>query len=110
MAENETFDIRKWITGFVDPKTWGKSVVYLVMAGCILFVLLCLKNTFFPSKSIVNKPHALAIGSVAAGAIDQRSTNIVVKDSDWEVGLGGAGITYDNKNGALVGGWVKKKF
>jgi len=110
VGDQETFDIRKWITGFVDPKTWGKSVVYLVMAGCILFVLVALKNTFFPNKSIVNKPHAVAIGSVAAGAIDQRSTNIVVKDSDWEVGLGGGALTYDNKSGAFGGGWVRKKF
>jgi len=44
----EKFDIKKWFGGFIDPTTWGKSVIYFVMIGAILFVLVALKNTFFP--------------------------------------------------------------
>jgi hypothetical protein len=81
------------------------------MICTILFVIYAVKNVFFPSKSITNKPHAIAIGHVEAGAVDQRSTNIVVeKEKAFEVGAGGGVMRYDDKDGAFFGGWGKWKF
>ena len=108
---DEKFDIKKFLTGFINPTTWSKTVVYMVIAGCILFILFCIKNTFFPNKSITNKPHAVAIGKVEAGAIDQRSTNIVVeKEKPFEVGAGVGAGRYDDKDayGGMI--WGKYKW
>lgn len=107
----ESFDIKKWFSGLANPITWGKSIQYLIMIGAILFVLVALKNTFFPSRAITNKPQALVIGKAEKGAIDQTSTNIVVeKEKAFEVGLGVGAVRYDNKDGGIVGGWGKWRF
>ena len=108
---SEPFDIKKFLGGLVKPENYYKTIIYMVIGGIILFLLVCVKNFFFPNKSIVNKPHALVIGKAEKGAIDQTSTNIVVeKERPWEVGGGVAGITYDNKNGGIAGVFVKRRF
>lgn len=42
--------------------------------------------------------------------IDQTNTQVSLDDKPWEVGLGGGGLTYDNKTGVFVGGWVRRKW
>jgi hypothetical protein len=107
----EPFDIKKWFSGFLDPTTWGKSILYLVMACAVLFIAFAIKNTFFPSKAITNKPHTLIIGKAEAGAVNQSSTNTVVeKEKDWSVSVGGGAIEYDSKKGYFGGMAVTKKF
>ena len=107
----EPFDPKKFVKGFIDPTTWSKSIVYLIMICAILFVVYAIKNTFFPSKSITNKPHALVIGKAEAGAIDQTSTNIVVeKEKPFEVGVGAGVVRYDQKDGYFGGVFGKWKF
>ena len=107
----EAFDIKKFFSGFINPATWSKSIVYLVMICAILFIAYAIKNTFFPSKSITNKPHALVIGKAEAGAIDQTSTNIVVeREKPFEVGVGAGVVRYDQKDGYFGGVFGKWKF
>ena len=36
---DEKFDVGKWVSGLVNPVTWGKSIQYLIMIGAVLFVL-----------------------------------------------------------------------
>lgn len=107
----EKFDIVKWFKGLINPVTWGKSIQYLIMICAVLFVAFAIKNTFFPSKSITNKPHAIVIGKAEKGAIDQTSTNVVVeKEKAFEVGVGVGVGRFDNKDGYAGGGWFKWKF
>ena len=109
--DGEKFDIKKFLTGFINPTTWSKTVVYMITAGCILFVLFCVKNTFFPSKTITNKPHALVIGKAEKDSINQSSVNVSVeKEKPFEVGVGGGVLRYDQKDGAFAGAWGKYKF
>jgi len=107
----EKFDIKKWFSGFADPTTWSKSLIYFVMIGAILFVLVALKNTFFPSKAITNKPYTIVIGKAEKDSINQSSVNTTVeKEKSFEVGAGVGAVTYDNKNGCIVGVFGKWKF
>jgi len=107
----EKFDIKKWFTGLADPVTWSKSVLYLVMICAILFIAFAIKNTFFPTKSNVNKPVTVVTPFAKVEKIDNTSTQISVeKERQFEVGLGGGGLRYDNKDGVFVGGWGKWKF
>ena len=107
----EPFDIRKFFSGFINPTTWSKAIIFLVMGAVIVVVIVGVKNLFFPNKSITNKPHALVIGKAEKGAIDQTSTNIVVeKEKSFEVGIGVGVVRYDDKDGGIVGGWGKWKF
>lgn len=107
----EKFDLKKFFLGFVNPTTWSKTVVYLIIGGLIVFLLVCVKNFFFPSKSITNKPQSIIIGKADSGAVDQRSTNIVVeKEKSCEVGAGVGAGRVDNKDayGGMV--WGKYKW
>jgi hypothetical protein len=107
----EPFNLKKFLLGFVNPTTWSKTVVYLIIGGLIVFMLICVKNFFFPTKSITNKPHALVIGKAEKGAIDQTSTNIVVeKEKPFKVGAGAGVMRYDNKDGAVFGVFGEWKF
>ena len=107
----EPFDIRKFFSGFINPTTWSKAIIFLVMGAVIVVVIVGVKNLFFPTKSITNKPHALVIGKAEKGAIDQTSTNIVVeKEKPFEIGGGVAAGEYDNKKAYGAMFWGKWKF
>jgi hypothetical protein len=110
----ERFDIKKWFSGFVNPTTWSKALVYLIIGGIIVFILVCVKNFFFPSKAITNKPVGIGLnigGKVEKDAINQTSTNIVVdKEKSFEVGVGVGAGRFDNKDGYAGGVWGKWKF
>jgi Na+(H+)/acetate symporter ActP len=109
--ETEKFDLKKWFSGLINPVTWGKSIQYLVMICAVLFVAFAIKNTFFPTKSNVNKPVTIVTPFAKVEKIDNTSTQISVeKEKSFEVGVGVAGMRYDNKDGAIVGGWGKWKF
>ena len=111
---DEKFDIVKWVKGLVDPTTWAKSVMYLIMCGLIIFVLVCIKNFFFPARTQqVSKPTVVALpgSKIEKDAIHQESTQITVeKEKPFEVGVGAAGMRYDNKDGVIVGAFGKWKF
>lgn len=108
----EPLDIKKWILGLVDPTTWAKSVMYLIMIGVILFIVVMVKNFFFPAKATnTNKPIAVVTPFAKIEKLDQSSIQVMTeKERPWEVGVGVGGLTYDNKTGGFAGGWVKRKF
>ena len=107
----EPFDIKKFFSGFLNPTTWSKTVVYLILGAIIVIALIGIKNFFFPTRAITNKPIGIAVGHVEKGAIDQTSTNIVVeKEKDWTVGAGVGGGRFDGKDGYAGGAWISKKF
>ena len=108
---NEPFDIKKFLKGFVDPTTWSKTVVYLIIGGVIVFTLMCVKNYFFPTKKNVNKPVTTVLPFARVGKVDNTNTQITVeKEKAWEVGLGVGGIRYDGKDGVIGGVTVKRRF
>jgi Na+(H+)/acetate symporter ActP len=110
-VESEPFDIKKFLGGFLNPTTWSKSIIYFIMIGCILFILVMVKNTFFPNKTITNKPHTIIIGKAEKDSVNQSSTNTVVeKEKSFEVGAGIGVVRYDQKDGAIAGGWGKWRF
>jgi len=45
--EKEKFDPIKLLKGFIDPVTWSKSGVYLVMIVVILFICLTIYRAYF---------------------------------------------------------------
>jgi hypothetical protein len=113
MADTEAFDIKKWILGFVNPTTWGKAIVYLIIGGVIVFAVVCVKNFFFPRKDTqTNKPIAWVapFAKVEKGGISQDNTQVLVTEKPWEIGGGVAAGRIDNKD--AYGGFltVKRKF
>lgn len=110
---SEPFDIKKYILGFFSPTTWAKTTVYLIIGTIIFFMLLCVKNFFFPKpKQQVNKPVTVVLpfGRVEKGGIDQSNTQISLDEKLNEVGIGVGGLRYDDKDGAFAGVWYKRKF
>ena len=68
-------------------------------------------NWIFPKPDKqINNPHVTALPGSHIGKIDQTNTQVLLDEKPWEVGLGVAGVRYDNKDGALVGGWIKRKW
>jgi hypothetical protein len=111
MADGEKFDLKKWVLGFVDPTTWSKSVIYLIMICALLFIAFAIKNTFFPTKSNVNKPVTVVTPFAKVDKIDNTSTQISVeKEKSFEVGVGVGAGRFDNKDGYMGGIWGKWKF
>ncbi len=113
MAETESFDIRKWWGGFINPVTWGKAVTFLIIGSIIVFVLVCVKNFIFPkpnkqtiSSDVIVKP----FGKIEKDGVKIDNNQILVEEKSWEVGGGVGAMTYDNKNGGIAGLWVRKKF
>jgi Na+(H+)/acetate symporter ActP len=109
--DGEKFDIKKWFSGLINPVTWGKSIQYLVMICAVLFVAFAIKNTFFPTKSNVNKPVTIVTPFAKVEKIDNTSTQISVeKEKSFEVGVGAGVLRYDQKDGYFGGAWGKWKF
>jgi hypothetical protein len=107
----EKFDLVKWLKGLIDPVTWSKSVMYLVMGAVIVFALVCVKSYFFPTKKNINKPVTTVLPFAKVDKIDNTNTQITVeKEKAFEVGVGGGVLRYDNKDGWIGGGWGKYKF
>ncbi len=116
------FSLYKFLTGKDSPedpkggaqdwwKALGLGARFIIIGSAALLVVLGAMNVWnflFPKPSQnINKPRALVIGKAEAGAIDQRSTQILIEEKKWELEVGGGGFTYDNKLG--VAGWAKIK-
>ena len=80
-------------------------VVLLLVGGVSLWRFIFPK----PDKQ-VNRPTSIIVGKAEKGAVDQTSTQVLVTEKPWEVGLGAGALRYDNKDGGFVGGWIKRKF
>lgn len=97
-----------------SPKGWWKIAGLGIKVAVAIFVIygaISLVNCIFPKKSgNINKPTTIILPLAKVEKIDQTSTQISIEEKTWELGMGGATITYDNKSGAIVGGWLKKKW
>lgn len=111
------FDLKYLIKGS-GAEDWYKALGNgwrIVVIGILALLLIAggmqVWNFFFPKKSgNINKPTAITLPFSRVGNIDQTSTQVLIEEKSWELGLGGAAITYDNKSGLVVGGWVKRKW
>jgi len=65
MADNEKFDIVKWVKGFIDPKTWAKSLVYGLMIAAIIFVGLTIYRAYFKKDQAQKTTIHIASGGTA---------------------------------------------
>ena len=114
----EAFDIKKWFSGFVDPTTWGKSVIYMIMIGFLLLAGFTVYKAFFAKTGgNTNKPAGSVVTvlpGAKTGAITATSTSTNIQKTDdgknWEAGIFGGGIYYDDKPGAFGGLHVSRKF
>jgi len=115
--DKSKFDLKYLLIG-EGAKDWYKALGNgwrLALIGIVLILIIAggitIKNFLFPKPSQnVNKPTAVALPFSKVDKIDQTSTQILMEEKSWEAGVGGGVITYDNKAGMAVGGWVKKKW
>ena len=114
----EPFSVRKMFN--LSPEGWYKAFgigwrLFLVVIVIVIIIAggVTIKNFFFPKPSQnIHQPSVVALpfSTIEQGAIDQRSTQILMEEKSWEAGVGGGVVTYDNKAGTMLGGWIKKKW
>ena len=86
----------------------GWRIAVIVTLGA--FLILGIRGCFVKQPQNINKPHVIVTPFAKVEKIDQTSTQISMTEKTWEAGLGGGAITYDNKSGVGVWGWLKKKW
>jgi len=88
------------------------NIVIIVIVGVItLSGAYNLYRFFFPKKQrMTNNPKVTALPFSKIEKIDQTSTQILLEEKSWELGMGAGGLNYDNKAGSIVGLWVKRKW
>ena len=115
---SEPFDIKKWFGGWVDPVTWGKSIIYCLMIAFLILAGFTIYKAFFvKTGSNTNKPEGcdiVVLPGATTGSITQTTTSTnVQKTADekrWEAGVfGGAGRLGD-EDGFFGGVSLKFKF
>ena len=114
----EPFNLGKWFSGFIDPVTWGKSVIYFVMIAFLILAGFTIYRAFFmKTGSNTNKPQgatAIVLPGATTGAITQTTTSTNIQKTDdgknWEVGIFGGGIYFDDKPGGFAGVGLKRRF
>ena len=99
------------LTSLETYKKWAIYVGITCLALLLIIGMVSLWKFFFPTPDKqINKPTAVILPGATVKKLDQSNTQVLVDEKPWEVGLGVAGIRYDNKDGALVGGWIKRKW
>jgi membrane protein implicated in regulation of membrane protease activity len=107
----EKFDIKKWLSGFASPVSWSKDIKTIVVLALVLVGAYSLWYTFFRKEpKNINNQRVTTTPFSHVDKIDQSNTQVNFEEKSWEVGVGVGAVTYDNKNGAFGGVWVKKKF
>jgi hypothetical protein len=98
-------------------KDWWKAAGNLwrglaIIAGLVAFTVgaQTVIGWFIKPQQNINKPTVVVTPFSRVDKIDQTSTQISISEKTWEVGVGGGGLRYDNKDGICAFGWVKKKF
>lgn len=118
MPESEPFSMAKWFSGWADPRTWGKAVIYGLMIGFLLLAGFTIYRAFFmKTGSNTNKPEGcdlIVLPGAKTGAITQTTTSTNVQksadDKRWEVGIFGGGVRLGDDDGFFGGGELKFKF
>jgi len=120
MADKPTdgkFDLKYFIFG-EGAKDWWRSagdgirlaLIIAVIMGVIL-VGINIWNFFMPKPAQnVHKPTVVVLPGAKVDKLDMSSTQLLVEDKPWEAGIGGGAITFDNKNGAFMGAWARRRW
>lgn len=111
------FDLKYFLFG-EGAKDWWRSAgdgirLALIIAVIIGVVLVGMNiwNFFIPKPAQnVNKPTAVVLPGARVDKLDMSSTQVLVEDKPWEIGIGGGLMRYDNKDGAIIGAWGRRRF
>jgi len=80
----EPFDIKKWASGFINPVTWSKSIVYFGMVLLILFVGLTIYRAFFmKTGSNIHRPWMIALPGSTVTADMSSEQKVEQKKRSW---------------------------
>lgn len=112
MADS-TFNLKYLFTG-EGVKDWYKALGagwrIAVMVALAFFLLTGIRGCFTKISPNVNKPHVIVTPFAKVEKIDQSNVQVSVTEKNWEVSLGMGAIRYDNKDGVIIGGTIKRKF
>lgn len=111
------FDLKYLFFG-EGAKDWYKAIgngwrifVLSVFALLLIAGFLWVKNFLFPKPGQnINKPSVVALPGSKIEKVDQTSTQVLMEEKAWEAAVGGGVMTFDNKAGTFLGGWVKRKW
>ena len=97
-----------------EPKTLKITANIAIIVIVVVLVLSGAYNLyrfFFPRPNkMTNNPKVTALPFSKIDKIDQTSVQIQMEEKPWEAGVGGGVLTYDNKAGSILGGWVRRKW
>ena len=118
MSDKEAFNIGKWFGGFINPVTWGKSVIYFVMIIALVLGGFTIYRAFFmKTPSNVNKPKGASVitlpGSTTGNITQTTTSTSIQKSSDdrrWEAGVFGGAARLGDEDGFFGGVSLKFKF
>lgn len=107
------FDLGYFIKGS-GLEDWWKALGLgwrLIVFGVFIFFLISgIRGCFVKEPKNVNKPHVVVTPFAKVEKIDQSNVQVSIDEKTWEVGIGAGALTFDNKNGGLIGGWVRRRF
>jgi hypothetical protein len=108
----EKIDIKKFFGSFFQVVPWLKDIRTMAAIALVLFVGFTLWRAYGrrDGASNIHKPTCTVLPFAKVEKLDQTSTQVLIEEKTWEVGLGGGILNWDNKSGMFAGGWVKKKF
>jgi hypothetical protein len=109
----DKFDLTYLFTG-EGIKDWYKALGagWRIGVMCLLgFLLLSgIRGCFTKVSPNVNKPHVIVTPFAKVEKIDQSNVQISMTEKNWELSLGMGVMRYDNKDGVIMGGTIKRKF
>jgi len=98
----------------VSVDTYKKYAGYVIITiGVVLLIvgMFAIWRFIFPKPSQnIHKPTAIVTPFAKVEKLDQSSQQILVEEKPWEVAVGGGVMRYDNKDGAIIGAMIKRKF
>lgn len=108
----EPFSWKKWFSGFGDFLSNMKDLKTVITIILLLFVAVTVWRAYFSKRvSNISQPRVVALPGSHIEKIEQPTTQVYVEpEKTWEVGVGAAVLQFDNKNGGILGGWIKKKW
>ncbi len=106
--DKEKFNLKYLLTGEGKKdwfKAWGNGVKILIsvaLAAILCIGILGVYRFFFPKKT----PQTQNITVESGG----HATIIQNESKDWEIGVFAGALSYDNKNGGIVGVHISRRW
>ena len=107
------FSLKYFLLGKGLPdwfSAWGSGWRIILTIILLFFLISGIRGCFVKEPKNINKPHVIVTPFAKVEKIDQSNVQVSVEEKPWEVSLGGAVLRFDNKDGVLVGGMIKRKF